>query len=386
MRNKLYFLNDVLVFIFIFSLFNDLFLTNLFGNNILKAIFIIFVTFNGKMMINNFKKMHSLQNYLFFFFFLVLTVMFLIGSLINMPDDLIAPVFTLLSVLLIVVYFSRYSLDKLFYLIWVVVMISITICFFNDPIDTTTFRKTGGTPDPNTFATQVLTFILISIYLFNKNKNRFFLIISTIFFLYGIFFAGSKSAFLTLGVIIVLVVFKYLFYNLKTFFGYKFILLLTILLIAATQIDFTKIEIVSNILDRTESNKTAHFRFISWVAGQHMIEENPLMGVGLGQFNLHTHKYAEVIHRSTAPHNTYIQLFAEMGIIVFSVFLLLLSVLLTSNFRLVINSNFIWVYFSFVAILFMGLTLGLAYWKVQWLFIAIMMNINYIIKDQKGSS
>ena len=87
-----------------------------------------------------------------------------------------------------------------------------------------TFRKSGGTGDPNTFAAEVLVFIFTTVYLFLHNKNRTFLILSIMAFLYGIFYAGSKSAFLALAVILILLMFKYLIYDLKYVFNYKSVL------------------------------------------------------------------------------------------------------------------------------------------------------------------
>lgn len=383
LKRSLSILNDILVFTLIVSIFNDGFLVEHFGENILKIIFILFLIFNVKVILKNIKSMYLSQDKMFFLFFIFLLISFMIRSLIEMPDDLIKPTFTLISVIVIVTYFSRYPLNKVLYFIWAAMMISIIICYFNEPIVEWTFRKSGGTIDPNKFAAGLMPFMLTAVYLYTINKSRLFLLISILFFLYGIFNSGSKTAFLVLGIISTLTLLKYLIFNFKSIFNYKLILLLSVMLIAAMQIDFYKIEAVSNILGRTKDMGTAEQRFISWKAGQHMIEEHPLLGVGLSEFGKYTHKYAETKIRATSAHNSYIQLLAESGIFVFILFMGFLFILLIKNFNIIIHSDIFWIYLSLISILLTGMALGTMYYKFQWLYIAILMNIHYLIVNRK---
>lgn len=377
-------LNDILVFIFVFGIFNDMFLVEYFGASILKIIFVLFIVFNAKIMLKNLKSMNLLQDKMFFMFFTVLIISSLIRSIIDMPNDPLTPIFLLLSTVCIVLFYGRYPLKKLFYFIWISMLISIIICYFNEPIYYWEFRKTGGTLDANTFAAEILAFIFTTIYLYLSDKNRFFLILSVMAFWYGIFYAGSKSAFLTFGIILILLIFKYFIHDLKRIFNYKFISLILILGLSATQIDFTKIDVVSKMLDRSKKSGTAEQRFQSWRAGQHMVENHPFVGVGIVQFAENTNKFSKVRVKHPAPHNLYIKLVAESGIIVFVLFVIFISILLIQNFNIIINNNYIWIYLSLFSLLLMGMTLGLTYHKAVWLYIAILMNINYLInrKDQ----
>lgn len=380
MLNRLFsILNDLLVFTFVFSIFNDDFLVDHLGANILKLIFVLFFVFNAKAMYNNLKTMNLLQDKMFFMFFIMLIIVFLIRTITYMPNDLVKSLFLLLSVLFIVLFYGRYPLKKLFYFIWISMFLSIIICYFNEPAVYWTFRKSGGTGDPNTFAAGILAFIFTAIYLYISNKNRFFLVLSLMAFLYGIFFSGSKSAFLALGVVFTLLILKYLIYDLKHIFNYKFIVLILILIFSASQVDVRKIDVVSKMLDRTKKSGTAEQRFQSWRAGQHMIENHPFIGVGIAQFANNVHKYSDVRVLHPAPHNLYIRLMAESGIIVFLLFIGFLFILLIGNFTYIINSNFIWIYLSLLSLLLMGMTLGLTYHKAVWLYIAILMNINNLI-------
>lgn len=371
--------NDILIFVFVFSIFNDDFLVDYLGAHILKVIFVLFFLFNTKTMFNNLKTMNLTQDKRFYIFFIALIIVFLIKTIMVMPNDPIKSIFLLLSVMSIVLFYSRYPLKKLFYFIWVSMLVSIIICYFNEPAVYWTFRKSGGTGDPNTFAAEVLVFIFTTVYLFLHNKNRTFLILSIMAFLYGIFYAGSKSAFLALAVILILLMFKYLIYDLKYVFNYKFAVFTIILLFGAMQIDFLKIDVVSKMLDRTKKSGTAEQRFQSWRAGQHMIENHPFLGVGIAQFANNAQKYSEVRVEHPAPHNLYIRLMAESGIIVFLLFLSFLLTILISNFTYIMYSNYLWIYISLLSLLLMGMTLGLTFHKAVWLYIAILMNINNLI-------
>lgn len=372
-------LNDILIFIFIFSFFNDNFSVEQLGEKILKILFLLFVVFNTHSVLKNIKKMNLLHDKLFFVFFILFLIVSLIHYIVSLPTDLIKPVFILLNMIIIIPFFSYYPLKKILYFVWASMMISVIICFFNDPISPWTFRTTGGTGDPNEFSAQLLVFIFISIYLFRINKNKFYLFISIIFFIFGLFNAGSKSAFLMFGAIILLLIFKFLFYNFKNIFNYKLFFILLIVIVGAMQVDFTKLEPVENMLARAKDSNTARFRMDSWVAGQHMIENHPYIGVGINEFANKTRKYAEVYIHSPAPHNIYIQLFAETGIIVFITFLIFITTLLIQNFTIIINRNEIWILLAFLSLLLMGMTLGFGYDKYFLLSIAIMMNVHNII-------
>ncbi len=68
-----------------------------------------------------------------------------------------------------------------------------------------------------------------------------------------------------------------------------------------------------------------------WAAGLRMIEQNPVTGVGLGNFKpLVTNYEASGIDLEKIAHNTYIEYAAEMGIPALAVFLIILGISLRS--------------------------------------------------------
>ncbi|WP_294925787.1 hypothetical protein, partial [Sulfuricurvum sp.] len=150
------YLSDVFIFIFIFSLFNDNFIIDHAGEGSLKILFFIFFIFYFLPMLRNFKTMTAIQEKFFFAFFIANLTVFLLQIIINPMNDIAAPALLLIANFVIVLYFNRYPIQKLLYFIWMSMMISVVICYFNDPISEWTFRTSGGTADPNEFASQLL--------------------------------------------------------------------------------------------------------------------------------------------------------------------------------------------------------------------------------------
>ena len=378
MNKPLSFLNDMLVFVFIFSFFNDGFVTDNFGDKSLKVLFALFTIANMPKMFNDLKKMTLNHDKYFFLFITTLFVVFLLQIILGEQTDLIISFFKFMSTAIVIVFFSHYPLTKILYFIWASMMFSIVICYFNDPVSPWTFRTTGGTGDVNEFAAQLLAFMFASVYLFKKNQSKIFIISTILFFIFGLFNAGSKSAFLVLVVVLLFTSMKFLIYNYKSIFNYKFVFILFLLLLSASQINFTKVKAVQNMLERTKKTKSVDTRLASWVAGGHMIVAHPLIGIGIGEFANNTNKYSDVYVAHPAPHNLYMQLLAETGFIAFIMYLMLIYVLLSHRFRSVIKNDEIWIFFAFVSLLLMGLTIGIGFDKYFLLFIAIMMNIHNI--------
>lgn len=389
MLNKmLSYLSDFFIFLFIFSFFNDNFMVDLFGEKSLKILFLLFFTFYFPSIMRNMKTMSALQEKLFFAFFTVNLIIFLVQIILYSINDILIPALLLIANFAIVLYFSRYQIEKLLYFIWISMMISIIICYFNGTIDPWSFRKTGGTEDANEFATQLLIFLFTSIYLYLKNINKIFLLISIIFFIYGFFHAASMSSFLILGIIGIFSTARLVIANPKFLFNYKILLGLLLLIGLFSQIEVSKINTITNILNRTKDTHTAAYRIHNWIAGQHMIEKNFSLGVGLNQFANNTRKYEEgyLAGNVPAPHNIYIKLFAESGFFVFVLFITFIAYIIIRNFKKLFHSNYSLIATMLISTLLMGMTLGITYDKYFWLLIALMMNVNYQLKRTQNIS
>lgn len=369
---KKYFIT-IITFLMIFSFFNDNYFADVLGPSSLKLLYLSFILMSFSIIIKNLKKMTMYQDKIFFIYFGILFTTFLIQNLYNESDIFLNNILTLISILLITLFFSFYNLKVLLYSIWITMMISVIICYFNDPISQYTFRTSGGTGDPNEFATQLLIFILISIFLFKENNSKIFIIFSLLFFLFGIFMAGSKSSFLTLAILILIVfIVKY-----KYFINIFRLIIVSILILVSIQIiDFKKITLVNNVLERTESSGTADQRFASWIAGKNMFFENPTIGIGFDQFLFHTKDYAEGEIDAAAAHNILVKLLAESGIIVFILFLYYFYIIGFKQILTNKNNKYFILYLSSIVIFFMGQSLSINYDKYFLLTLAILMNLN----------
>jgi len=264
-------------------------------------------------------------------------------------------------------------------------MASVIISYYNPPLSEWSFRKSGGTDDPNEFATQLLVFLFAAFYLYTQNKSKLFLITSILFFTYGILHAGSKSSFLMLGVLGLLSIVRFLIIKPRIFFNYKALLGFLLLLGVITQINFTQYKAVSNILDRAKDTGTAEYRIHSWIAGKHMVENNPFFGVGVNEFAAHEPAYEEghMVGSAPAPHNVYVKLIAESGIPIFILFILFIGYIIVRNFNILFYIDEWWILVMLLAVLLMGLTLGITYDRYFWLSIVLMMNINHQLNKKK---
>lgn len=377
---------DFINLLFVFSLFNDKFLVIRLGENILRVIFLIFLLVNAIKIYRNLTNRLFIRDMIPLFVYLSLTF---VVTLLNSPSGDWNKVFNnfllLFAAFTIVAYFINYDNKKIMYMIWIAMIISVIILVSNTTLSKYTFRKTGGTGDPNEFASQLLAFLFIAIYLFKANRKPLFILISGIAFTYSIFFAGSLSSFLMLSIMTVFIVFRYLKLSfVKSIVGITTAIILIAMILLSYHEQIENLQPVKNVLIRSEKSGTAINRMQSWYAGIFMFADKPLLGVGMNEYHVFSPKYAKAYlsKDSIAPHNLYIKVLAESGIIVFITMILFLFDLMSKNFSKIISSDYFWIYMSVVAFLLMGLTLGLTYNKYLWLSFALLMNIHLQIKKE----
>lgn len=372
-------LYDVVNLVFIFTLYNDNFFVEKFGPLSLRVVFAGFIILNLRRMYKNITNRVLLKQLVPFLVFLLLSLFSLIinpGT--NDPTKLTNNLLLLISMFVITICYINYNFDKVLYVVWVVTLSSVIILAFNSTINKWTFRKTGGTSDPNEFATQLLAFSMISIYLFRKNKNYIFVSISAMAFLYGLFQAASLSSFLAAFVLGIFILIKYLrFAFTKSIITVTIIAVVGIFAFISLQDKILDIQAIDNVLGRTEKTGTAKTRFQSWNAGLNMLVDKPILGVGMNNYAANSPKYTRenLSQDSVAPHNIYLKSLAESGLIVSLALIIFLFDMLTKYFRTIVNSDYFWIYLAVVAFLLMGFTLGLNYNKYLWLTFALLMNV-----------
>ncbi len=87
------------------------------------------------------------------------------------------------------------------------------------------------------------------------------------------------------------------------------------------------LERLSSIGDTKESSNNA--RLVAWQTALNMIQDNPLLGVGMRNFQPRFREYSvvpvEQLGHTYVAHNSYLQIWAESGTLAFLVYLLLLG-------------------------------------------------------------
>ncbi|MGE5497747.1 MAG: O-antigen ligase family protein [Syntrophothermus sp.] len=381
---------NIISFVFIFAIYNDNFTVDHLGANALKLIFLAFILINLPAIIRNFATPDLMSNLMPFFLF---TALVFFSMLIGLPagEELVPRltenIMIIISMVIIMVYFIDYDLKKTLWFIWVTMASSSLIALFNSPISRWTFRKTGGTGDPNEFASQILAFLFISIFLFKENKNIPFLIFSLGAFAYSILFAGSMSSILMLVVLMAFVMIRFMK---MSFTKSMIVILITLTAGMSTMIalkdKLENVEVINNILGRASNTGTADTRFNSWGAGLKMITEKPLTGVGMREYGEFSPKYSSKYlgPDSVAPHNLYIEIMAESGLIVFFAFAFFLIDLLSRSFGAITHSDYFWIYMAVVSYLLMGMTIGITYNKFFWITIALLKQVQMHIQYESA--
>jgi O-antigen ligase len=375
-------LKNISLFLLVFSLINDNFLVaSPAGGNSLKAIFAFFLLMNIREIIQGFlQPKNTTIKFFYLFFFSLAAIAF--TDVIFGYVPLIQALFILVGIFVVFVYVSyNQSFEKLLYFIWISMVFSAILAVFSDPITPWTFRKTGGTGDPNEFATQLLATMAITVYLFTKNKNIFFLLSSMVLFFYTLLYAGSKSSLLTLAALILFILVAKFSDLLKKLFSFKTFLLILIVGVGLSFSNIGQMKAVKGIQERAQSAGTAKTRFVSWNAGVRMAEDNLFTGVGIEQYEKNVKRYATdfIAKGSYAPHNFLIKILGEAGFFPFITMILFLIVLFGSEYKRIVHTDYFWIYIAALSVVLMGLTLSIAYEKYFWLFLGLLSHINLVL-------
>ncbi len=159
----------------------------------------------------------------------------------------------------------------------------------------------------------------------NASLARFFYLLGIIITFLGVFFTVSRSGILLLfgacGLILILQP------QIKNKAGLITLVLVGLLILSVNSDNIFKI--IGSIFPAiTEGTDTVGLRYNLWRAGWRMWLDQPFQGVGIGMYNSRLWRYMQGMTGptvgSTSPHNTYIQVLSETGIIGFILFLVML--------------------------------------------------------------
>lgn len=372
-------IREVVNFTYIFSIVNDNFIVDYFGTFSLKVMFVVFALVNVISLFRfNYKNKENKH-------FLFLVGMMVLSCLFNLKnyEDLQQPLFSIMSIIMIYIAASTHRSPKTLLTFFLIsVFFSSLICITTDTTLTEyTFRKTGGTGDPNEFSMM----LLISIgYLIGKLRlpssllTRIVEVIAILIYFVALFMAGSKSAMLVL-IVLAVVYFVLLLRKRSLKARIKntviYLLLFTLMVVVLWHMNR---DMILNVLERFEDNSSAAERFISWNAGLELWLKHPLMGIGPQNYvNMISQNYPYIAESSRAAHSIYIQSFVETGIFGFVSFLIFIVYQIRKAFRRLLPVEYS---LGLICILVMGFTLAAFYEKYVWLYFGIICN-PYVIQQ-----
>lgn len=189
------------------------------------------------------------------------------------------------------------------------------------------------------------------------NNKRCISILIFILSFFALYYNGTRGAWVSVAIILVLLMLHYAIRN-------KWALIVSVLVMATLSINISSndyfIKRVSSININHSSNQE---RFLMWNSAWNMFKDNPLLGVGLGQYkdqyqNIYVSPLAKEPKLEHA-HNNIMQMLAENGIIGAIGFLVMMGYIIFKNFLSWIRSKEVFslmVVVSTISLLLQGLT------------------------------
>lgn len=187
------------------------------------------------------------------------------------------------------------------------------------------FRASGVTGDPNYLALAITCFLPVAFRLMIFRKRlweRAVYLAGTVLGIAGLLIGGSRGGFVGLVAMVCFLVLRAPHWLRNLAFG--IVLLVPFCVLPGSPID--------RILNPGYGDQVAvESRFVTWNAALRMVQANPLLGVGPGEFRNVVLQYEPPgVRDQHIAHNTYLELFAELGIPAGVTFLALLAATLWS--------------------------------------------------------
>ena len=186
-------------------------------------------------------------------------------------------------------------------------------------------RLEGASGDPNYLAANIVACSILAVSLLALRIGlvaRWSIAAAMAVLVAGLVLSGSRGGFLAAGggIITALIVFKY---------RRAYVLAATAVILGIGALAFLNLP---DAWDRVTDFNDSNGRSSLWTVAARMWEDNPVGGVGLNNFVVHTGDYVRepgslehlklVVERPHVPHNTYLQILAETGVVGLALFLL----------------------------------------------------------------
>ena len=181
-------IKSIILFLLIFIIFNDTFVAGQIGLFSMRIIYALFLVFFSTDIINSIKNLRGIVNISIFSFliFLILSSLIYLISVKNYPYENFYNMLIITSIFLV---FSKYKNDYILKsVIFSVFFSSIYSIVRPDTISEWTFRKTGGTGDPNEFACHLIIGFILT---WNHINNRILKLVLLTLFSFTIILSGS---------------------------------------------------------------------------------------------------------------------------------------------------------------------------------------------------
>lgn len=189
-------------------------------------------------------------------------------------------------------------------------------------------RVSGLATNANQAARYFIIALVFFYYLRSKTEKpflKFFYLVGIFITFFGVFFTVSRSGMLLLfGALGLILIFQP---RVKNKVG--LILLTIVALVVLSFFAESIFRIIGDIFPAIqEGSDTVGLRYNLWRAGWNMWLDHPITGVGIGQYNYLLRHYMVGFEGPTvnfaSPHNTYVQVLSETGIIGFILFMAML--------------------------------------------------------------
>ena len=229
-------------------------------------------------------------------------------------------------------------------------------------------------------------YFVVSIVFLMYLKNRIrrfsllFILGSFVLLLLGLWFSSSRSMFLVLGVVFLFFIFQAMrsrnpgVDKRRQLFTIGILpIAVVIIVIQVGGLDFLQTNVIGTLEDNGD---TVGVRSRLWEAGLRMWSDHPLTGVGIGQFPANLPYYGQDLLASqyldAGPHNMYIAVLSETGLVGLTIFGALLIVSLRSFWKIIQHgsreqSTIAWTWLIvFTVMLLGGITKHDQYDKFVW--------------------
>lgn len=322
-NDKLYRILEVMFFITLIAISGEISLRDI----AIGLLFIIFMV--RKVYRKDFSLVSTEYNkYIYLFFIFSLLSLFKAEDLIQAGHAIVTPIFTY-----IVFYFmaleivKEKKIGKYVKYLYLGNIIFLIYGLYIDIYTSDRFFLSGNSR--GTFAGFII-FISLSLFITNRGKlyHKFTYVLG---FSLGVFalFSHSRGAIVgfSIGIVVwaILMIFKS--------FSWKRVVITLMILLAIFTVFFSSDAIVNRFdrILRYQDDNSITTRIRMWRTSYNLIKENPVLGIGAGNFTPTAHRYVQEVMSEKAwssihqhPHNLYLQIPLEQGIISLIIFLVLI--------------------------------------------------------------